>query len=384
MTFLALCVHSAWAVEVPITASFRIDPTGGANQSFKNTTPTSGFCTKWPDRCTNNFFSVATGLTINKIWRATNDPGDALRISIPGEFREVDVSNGTATHRLKFRINAHSLYVERLPGGHGLAFAHFKAGTFSSPGGPCRRGGVSAGNSEYLLNLWVVRAQPSVCHSTFIYEGPYEVHYIPSLGYELVAPDPLRMHAGIYRGEIRYTVGPGQDFDYHNTAEYSSNEIVFKFELDVQHQLKMDFPGGADGRPVMATLEPDGGWQAWQGGRMPPRVRQDVPFRLSMSGPVSVHMLCGQNLGARCAIASGDDAIPLDVAISVPGAMSERTGAALSHTPLPIGAEAAEPIAATGGNIQFAYSTIHIQSPGPFKPATTYEGQITVVFDAET
>jgi hypothetical protein len=192
------------------------------------------------------------------------------------------------------------------------------------------------------------------------------------------------MHSGIYRGEIRYTVGPGQDFDYHNTAKSSSNEIVFKFELDVQHNLKVDFPGGTAGRPVVATLEPDGGWQAWQGGSMPPRVRQDVPFRLSMSGPMSVYMLCGQQLGPRCAIAGGKDAIPLEVAISVPGAMSVRTQAALSRSPLPIGAEAAEPIVATNGNIQFAYSTIHIESPGPFKPATTYEGQITVVFDAGT
>jgi len=380
---LALSPPLARSSEVKITAEFRIDPTGGANQSFVNTTPLSGFCLTWPDRCPAGQFSISTGITGVKTWRKDDDPAQGLLVGVSAEFRDLDVYKDAESHRLKFRLSAHSLRVDKI--NSGLAFADFSNSQFTYPLGGCNSGGVSRGSSEWIMNHWrLPTAKYYTCRSTYMRDQEKTVTYRPSFGYELIAPNPLLMHSGIYRGELRYTVGAGMDIDYGHNAQMSSDEVVLKFELDVQHQLKVDFPNGTAGRPVVATLEPDGGWQAWQGGRMPPRVRQDVPFRLSMSGPVSVHMLCGQKLGDRCAIASGDDAIPLDVAISVPGAVSDRTHAALTHIPLPIGAETAEPIAASNGSIQSVYSTIHIQSPGPFKPATTYEGQITVVFDAET
>jgi hypothetical protein len=88
-------------------------------------------------------------------------------------------------------------------------------------------------------------------------------------------------------------------------------------------------------------------------------------------------------MGASCGIADASDTIPLDVRISIPGASNTRAGTAIDHIPLPIGPAEAITLGVGAGSLQGVPATIHITSPGPFKPATTYEGQITLVFDAD-
>ncbi|ARP85100.1 hypothetical protein CAL13_01860 [Bordetella genomosp. 9] len=103
-----------------------------------------------------------------------------------------------------------------------------------------------------------------------------------SIGYELVAPNPLRMASGTYRGEHTFTIGPGGDFDFGDRATVERSSIVIALELFVHHQFELHLPPGSD----RAVLEPPGGWGAWlNSGRRPTKIFRDVPFSFTTSTP---------------------------------------------------------------------------------------------------
>lgn len=64
------------------------------------------------------------------------------------------------------------------------------------------------------------------------------------IAYELITPDPLGMDIGHYSGSITYSIGPGGDFDFGDVMVPDDNQITFKFQLQVNHYLAVDFPRG--------------------------------------------------------------------------------------------------------------------------------------------
>jgi hypothetical protein len=377
------------ASTVEITADFKIDP-AGRNTKFVNTTPTTGLCHSWPENCRGEYFSVDTGLRGTKRWERNEDHGYGLKLGIPGAPRKVTVRRGTESHALTFRITGHSLRAERIAGEGGLAFSHF-GGRFSLPTGNCSSGGTSKGNTEYIANMWVVKtATDSACETSYIHDTPRTVRYVPSIGYELISPNPLAMHSGTYTGSLTYSVGPGKEFDYFYNAEGFDPELVLNFTLTVQHDLKIDFPGSTQGHPVIANLEPPGGWVAWQGhSATPPRLIRDLAFRLSLSGPLKVYLSCEDAVGERCAIRREDDLVPFDVSMTLPGAHTSDGHQPIVRTKLPTTAGQALVLEPQAGYLNAMSSLLHFATDkeGTARvmqhPGSTYEGAVTMIFDAD-
>jgi hypothetical protein len=383
-----LPLQGAHAVETTITARFRIDPTAGPNQKFQNTTPTSGLCENFPNICSDSLFSIDVGLRGTSTWEAYPGARYDIALRLPGEWRTVSVTDGHESHDLQFRLSHHSLRVVR-ESGPGFSFAHFSNSSFGYPVGNCQRASASIGGTGTIQNNWSINPTAAICHAYYAgvpaVDGPsiISVRYTPSFGYELRAPNPHAMHSGIYTGELRYTVGPDGEIGYDANAAMETSEVVLRFELDVMQEVKVDFPDAVAGRGVYAQLEPRGGWQAWQAGTMPPRAWRDVPFRVSLSGPVRLHMECGVPMGDRCAVTDGAATIPLDVAISVPGLVERRSRTTVDRMRIPVGQAASVDLNAAHSHVQNQPSLIHISTPGPFKAGATYAGPITLVFDAD-
>lgn len=62
-------------------------------------------------------------------------------------------------------------------------------------------------------------------------------------------PPPYRLAAGIYRGSLTYSIGPGGDFDFGSgVTALSGDSLTVNFVLDVQHAFIFEFPPGSSGR----------------------------------------------------------------------------------------------------------------------------------------
>jgi hypothetical protein len=368
---------AAVAVTLEISADFKPGH-DGARHAFVDTTPASGFCTTLAAQCRSaGMASIDTRVTgVSR--RAAETSADALvqrefALTLPGLQRRVRVTNGRDTYELKFRIAAHALALS----GAGRDLVD---DGLHSPEGGCRS--MQAGNPY----VWTTPAATTRCHARLAPSAPDELHYTTSLGYELIFPDAAKMPAGVYRGELRYGIGAGQDFDYLGDTTTNDTEVVFRFTLNVEHALRVDFGHGRSGAPIMATLEPRGGWQAWRGRSAPEELVNELPFRLSLSGPTRIHMTCGSQLGTACSMRSTRDpsmATALAVAMSIPGAHVMGDGRAVERMAVPVGATAATTVGPHTGMLQAQPSLLHVSTGGNLEPGTTYAGDITLVFDAD-
>ena len=64
--------------------------------------------------------------------------------------------------------------------------------------------------------------------------------------YALRTPNPLGMSSGEYVGNITYTMGPHQDFDFGDVVIPSDNQLTLNFSLDVLHTLQVEVPPGGN------------------------------------------------------------------------------------------------------------------------------------------
>ena len=382
--------EAALASVVTITAEFRPSST---NTQFKNTTPVSGFCNRWPSRpeCTADNHSVALGIDyMKKTFRLAPDILDRLYVSLP---RAVDfqVRNTASdeTHALNFSVTNFSAYADG--GTNELPSPAFTARVH----GGCTWV-VAMGNSPSATVLWRVNDpnNPTPCHSTSDW-GPVggEVNSSVrdfSVGYALTTPSPLAMHAGIYEGQIQFSVGSnGQPGDIglgNGVSGSPPSNVTLNFVLDVQHALQVQFPANSD----KVILEPPGGWMRWlNGGPAPEKLVRDLPFRITNSGPLSVFMECEHPVGRSCGIQNtrNNDLAALDIEVSLPGGIQLNNGQAVQRHPIPAGrgrplhVEAVTPVFNQPGALHFA------TAPGEAaamvaNPGDTYRGNVTVVFDA--
>ncbi|UBM26530.1 hypothetical protein K8374_05965 [Pseudomonas sp. p1(2021b)] len=207
------------------------------------------------------------------------------------------------------------------------------------------------------------------------------------IGYKLSLPSPTKIVSGIYRGSLVFTVGDvNSDFDFGEGTRGLVSSLTIDFELDLRHELKVDFPPGSD----RAVLEPPGGWLAWPGGRVPPQLARDLPFRLTASGPFTVHAACEYPLEGSgfCRIfnENGDQAV-VDLAMSLPAGVKYNNGPVQR---LRIPANAARPMrlvpdvatSALPGTVHFSVRESWVERMLQ-QPGSTYRGAITLLFDAE-
>ncbi|MFV3288102.1 hypothetical protein ACNFBR_05125 [Pseudomonas sp. NY11955] len=390
-TLACLCMglvswgQQACALEATVSAQYR----GQASGHFENTTPLASFCQRWPAECTSTkALQIPISYTKTTV-TADPDVRNRFYVQLPAA-RQVDVFHAETGdhHSLRFEMTAVSQNVVG-----GTHYRNNPAYT-QSIGGGCnyrRTYGVPT-QPPPVWYLWALNAPqaPTGCYSDPEVgdAGQVIVSEVKDMGvaYKLDMPAPSRMKPGIYTGSVAYSIGPGGDFDFGNGVSDLNGAIFnLNFRLDVQHTFVFDFPAGSE----RAVLEPPGGWRAWQGGRAAPeRLDHDLPFRLWSTGPFKVYKLCRYYDGSGCGMRNdAGHQVPVTVALSLPGGI-QHGGGPVQKVLLPNGRgnalafESVAPVFNQSSQLHFEVGEPHVKAMFNY-PGSRYEGEVTVVFDAQ-
>jgi hypothetical protein len=398
---LSFCLSPLWAAEMSILASFKVDPSQPHLIKFKNETPQVGFCNTFPEQCKNlDIFSLRAPIRFNStgpIRARHTDPRQGATFKVPGEWRTLTVTHELTGDRqsLSLRIaGVGSSYqtdnVIGLVGGGvtaGQAHALLWGSPWNYPPPLCLGTGWGAyGNNTYSFFWRTPGADACVKQAQF--DIPWFRLSFLEFAYELVTPNPLGMSSGKYVGSLTYSVAPHGDFDFGDVMLPDDNVLTFNFTLDVQHTLKVDVPPGGH----RVELLPQGGWQAWlQRNRRPERLFRDQTFNLSASSRFRMSLECQHTDGGdNCSIyePSSGHAVPLNIAVTLPGGMTDGSGQPVNRRRLVrsgSGTELFLPghyIDRKPGFLHFEVGSKDVEEmlTGVSK---TYRGNVTVVWDSE-
>lgn len=393
LLIMAACLAApCMAGDIYIQAEFKADRADPDKRTFTNTTPWSGVCNgvHLPGCIANNWWSIDTGI------RGTKQ-GDVTSRHGPGSFfvgmpppRQVSVisADGRDTHLLEFIILGTALrLIDADRDGLGSPAS-------TGPARNCQIGLTNGSANNYSVMRMFIRndggAGSQQCTLDWLYTNNYDIAEF-DLTYALVTPDPLDMRAGTYTGRITYTVGgtgSGADFDLGNDVVLNDSTITVNFSLFVHHDFQLTVPPESN----RAVLAPEQGWERWRNeGVAPRRLQQTLPFQLSSSSRFSVSLQCQHTApDGRCALSNTTTAaadVPLDIALTVPGAHDSVSGRAAVDFPLT--STMTPPLFAPDGYLMNRPSRLHFSVTGaPVAdmlryPGSRYAGDVTVVFDAD-
>lgn len=374
-------IGHALATDVTISASYRGDAAG----DFENTTPPADFCSQWQWNC-SGFDSPTAELPISytKLTvQGTADNRDRFFFQMPPR-RQIQVTNHLtgAHYNLAFEFLQFSQEAQRISGDGTMPVMNF-------PKGGCNLR-VNTSLSDTARFVWDLKnpQAPQPCWTEAGEPGTTISSAVGKTGvkFRMIMPRPVGIPQGTYTGSTQFTVGPGGDIDFGNgVTNLNDRLLTLNFDLKVEHDLSIIWPPGS-GR---AVLEPPGGWQAWLSGRgQPPRLQRDLPLRIWSTGPFKVYKRCQYEASGHCGIrnAAGHQ-VPVEVAITLPGNVQHGSGPARKVS-LPTGianAPVFEPQQVLGnhpGQLNFEVRGNNL--PGMMANAgSLYEGEVTVVFDAE-
>lgn len=365
------------AVEVDVLMRYRGDPAG----RFENMTPRATFCAIWPHRCTDDPYFAVLDLPITyQKYNVGNDSDFRNRhyVQMPAG-RTVEVVNETGrSYRIDFSFT--DIHQELI----------FLSNSMWAQGeGGCDHIESVRYNSKILF-LWKLKQPmaPEACYDNIWNIRQTAEVAVKSFGvrFRLNMPRPVGMQQGIYRGSLDYTIGPGGDFDFGNAVtDLNDTRLTINFELDVQHDLYLEFPAGSD----RAVLDPPGGWMAWLGGRgTPGKLYRDLPLRISTTGPMRVYKRCEYELGDQCGIReSAGHLVGVDVSLTLPRGL-QQSGRPIERLLIPTRQPAAlliEPVTTVWrqtGQLHFEIAGSSVP-PMLAHPGSHYQGLVTVVFEAD-
>lgn len=371
------------AFEATISARYH----GQVDGRFENTTPPGGYCARWPTFCKESF-TAWLPITYKKTTvRYAPNIRDRLYLKLPAR-RVVSVEDVASGRRydVTFEFTGVSQSLVRLSAG-GVPIGSINGGCTQN---------IASTSTDYSRGefLWRLRnpQMPEFCYadnSLLAYKEPVLSEIIEmGISYNLIMPRPIGMVQGLYRGSVHYTIGPNGDFDFGDgVSDLGANQLTLNFELEVRHDLYLNFPPGND----RAVLEPPGGWMAWLGGRgAPNRLYRDLPFSLWTTGPIKVYKHCQFNVDQRCGIENAaGHRVPVEVAVTLPGGLNDAaTGRTITRQPVPTGEATAmlidvqNAVANQAAKLHFEVAKEDIG--GMLNHAgQTYQGQVTLLFDAQ-
>lgn len=387
---LAGATTTAVATEVTITAEYRPSGSDPTDVTFRNTTPCAlpGATNTW---CTQpgTDSPVAVALSpIHRIITSGADKRDGVYVKTP-EKRLVTVTNedgSTAELELRIKDIGHKTYSD----GTTLHDFVINLGAPDNSGQMCNAGGrTHTGGARLSHFMWGVVGSGAergvICTKTVPAgrSGNFEIQSL-YIGYSLKSPNPISMQNGLYRGSVTYRLAPDGDFSVGNGSY--DQQITFNFELTVAHAFRLDMPANAD----RVFLAPDGGWGQWlNAGRVPPNLKRDLNFDLQSTGPLSVSMTCGKQVGLECGLEeiSSGEAVPLHVMLTLPGMESAGDGGRVDKYLLY--ASGSRPSIFRPSGQGRSKSVLHFEVARPDveemvkKPGSTWRGTVTLIFDAE-
>lgn len=338
---LALAMPRAEAATQEIRALFQPDPSQPSKNVFVNKTPNSGYCASYPGECEqNSMFSIQLPVLMSS--QAPLQPGDAIPIRVPANWRQLTVTNADTqeTEVVEVRITGIgsnfilSHTAAELTGETNNLTAHqalWEGSSWVYAPAPCRYSGVGFYGSQTYRFFWKAPVEAD-CTKVARFTIPQMTFNTMDFAYELRTPNPLGMSSGLYTGSINYTLGPAGDFTFGSSFTPDDGNLTLDFVLDVQHTLKVELPPGGN----RVSLEPAGGWAPWiESGKKPTEIFRDQPFYLSASSRFKVMLLCNSPGGNTCRLGSPKgNATDIQVAITLPPGITGSSGYNVTRMPL--------------------------------------------------
>ncbi|NIG32247.1 hypothetical protein F3J27_22565, partial [Enterobacter sp. Ap-916] len=324
---LLAMISTVNAATVNVTTEFIADLQQPQKNAFVNTTPVSGFCSQHSTLCNVGEFSILVpGLSAEKYFDSTsNNVRNYTSISLDGTTRNIVLRDDKTGNQITgvFRLAFFGVQHNSIDG-YNITSAMNGVGRY--PQGGCS-GRVGVGYMHWYRYGWGVPEKKLTCYRELSgsFQGDVRIADF-SFGYTLETPNPLGVYSGEYEGEVVYTVGEGEDIDFHAVTT-SDTEIRIKIKATVRHAFQVKFP--SDAELIKVSLAPKGGWSQWaNGGRVPDTLSQEVPFILSSTSGFTVNMRCEYDLDGACALrettSPTGEKIPLEVSLTLPGYKTEN------------------------------------------------------------
>ncbi|MGK0603425.1 hypothetical protein [Yokenella regensburgei] len=406
MTLLAVSA-AGMAATVDITASFSPSMDRPENNAFTNTTPQSGYCSSHPQECKNGEFSLDMGmfLTPSKGLSVNDNARDSLYFRLPSTFRNIEMTNNESGTKepLSFRVSTFSARYNALKN-HGV-YDWKGVVFFSYPTGGCGYIAPGWGTNLFFEWLWKYPQGNPGCYNITSVDRPEGADkYITgvsrlSFGYEMVAPNPLKMEAGVYTGTLMLNVGPGGDIDFGDNFQASETELRLNFTLSVNHELKLTTTAENQAvslqpcTPGRVCTEDEGqaNWERWMVTRITPQLTGRSNFSLSSSGAFTVYLECEQQSGPDCALRSDkmpSQTVPVQMLLTLPDNIVDNvTSSTVSKRRLQAGHDLTKNVFVTktfgqnrAGSIDFLVGQKDVDTMLTTRP-DTYRGAVTVIFD---
>ncbi|WP_085580139.1 MULTISPECIES: hypothetical protein [unclassified Pseudomonas] len=392
---------AAYGLTQEIRAVYIPDPADPQTNRFVNQTPQSGYCAIVANDC-----KPMSGVRIPVRFSSVQamEPGHTLRdgamFNFPAQWRSLEVrhvfTGETAT--VGMRIGGlGSEYVlsdtaANLTGDHGGIpnRAHdtlWGGRSWGSAPPPCLPAAAAVAGDDNYRFFWFTPVI-GTCAKQTAFTIPWMTYSYLDVAYELQMPDPLKMSAGLYTGELTYGVGPGMDFDTGDNLLPDSSQVTFRFVLDVQHVLKVDIPPGGN----KVALVPQGGWSAWlHQGRKPERLFRDQAFTITSSSRFKMFFECQHGGLQSCGLRSqngGGAPAQVFLSVSLPDSITDSDGRPVRRQPLSANPDA--PVFQPGRFLDRTMGTLHFEVPRSYvedmlQPgqANRYVGNVTVIWDSE-
>lgn len=399
----------ATALMMPITAEFRPDPANPGSNKFTNTTSLAGsICAHYEYRplCeARGYFSLRAQIEFDSTGPiAANhaDPRQGAMLLVRAGWKDLMVTSSEGkTETVRFRLSGiSSTYkstagvIDLVGGASSTTEAHTRLWTGGASGlwdnapGPCTTTG-SQGRpwGKQFLFFWLTPVE-GICAKQANYDIPDLQFWGLDFAYELDTPKPLAMAAGTYTGTLMLRLGPGGDIDTGDILLPTDDTLQLDFTLSVDHIFKVEIPPGGN----KVELIPQGGWQNWlKHSRQPERLFRDQTFNLWTTTAFKMQLQCDEVFGNTCAITNAlGHQVPLDIAVSLPGGIGDRSGQQIRKRPLRL----------DGGGTEFFQpthfvdrrpGTLHFEIQKPYveqmlkteNSGQRYSGNVTVVWDSE-
>ncbi|MGP3591047.1 hypothetical protein [Vagococcus sp. WN89Y] len=405
LLLLAASLNCA-ATTLTITANFSPSLEHPENNTFTNTTPQSGYCSSWPAECAENkVFSIGLGLSASLSAQGFSpgaSPRESMFFQMPGTWRNVTVVNAEGKSAIvQFRVSAFSsTYRTRgswTVNDHRAAWA---GSSFVWAPAPCIYSGVGRVSPTRYTFLWKWPVSNAACYKIAKKEltgEPYRIENT-SVAYEIKTPEPLKMGSGEYVGSLRFTAGPGGDFDFGDSFTVSDSVVDIVFKLSVNHELKLT-TNASDHQVTLQPCKPgsvcsvDEGkanWERWMVTRVAPSLTGKSSFNLSSSGAFTVHLDCAQQVGKECALKSDNSGqlVPVSIMLNLPeNIVDNNTGASVFRRPLSIGKDVSQTVFATRtygqdkkGSLEYLVRQRDVETMLQTRP-DSYRGTVTIIFD---
>lgn len=196
------------------------------------------------------------------------------------------------------------------------------------------------------------------------------------IGYKLQPPDPLKMENGTYKGNITLSLGRNKDLDFGD-ATYSDSNVTIEFTLRVTHQLKLEFPAGSN----KVILQPPKGWAPWMNsGKTPPNLKAELPFKLWFSAPFDVSLsYCQYQNNGQCQLKNIKNSHKTNIEISYINGIGKSVP--LSTSKYHFTNTDGEYIN-VARKLLFEINKTNLTEMMKY-PGSTYQGDVTIMFEAE-